>query len=53
VLIKIKRELTKTADVDVNEIVWEWFVRIRTKNHRMSDPVGQEYAKRISKAGED
>jgi predicted DNA-binding protein YlxM (UPF0122 family) len=30
---KIKRELKKTANEDVNEIVWEWFVSVRAKNH--------------------
>jgi hypothetical protein len=29
---KIKRELKKTANDDVNEIVWEWFVSVRAKN---------------------
>ena len=42
---KIKRELKKTANEDVNEIVWEWFVSVRAKNHRVSDPMAQEYAK--------
>ena len=28
---KIKRELKKTANEDVNEIVWEWFVSVRAK----------------------
>ena len=32
---KIKRELKKTANKDVNEIVWEWFVSVRAKNHRV------------------
>jgi predicted DNA-binding protein YlxM (UPF0122 family) len=28
---KIKRELMETANEDVNEIVWEWFVGVRAK----------------------
>jgi hypothetical protein len=32
---KIKRELKKTANEDVNEIVWEWFFSVRTKNNGM------------------
>ena len=46
---KIKRELKKTANEDVNEIVWEWFVSVRAKNHRVSGPMAQEYAKKSLK----
>jgi hypothetical protein len=45
---KIKRELKKTANEDVNEIVWEWFVSVRAKNHRVSGPMVQEYAKQVA-----
>ena len=43
---KIKRELKKTANKDINEIVWEQFVSVRAKNHRVSGPMVQEYAKK-------
>jgi len=36
---KIKRQLKKTENEDVNEIVWEWFVSVRAKNHRVSGPM--------------
>ena len=45
---KIKRELMKTANEDVNEIVWERFVSVRAKNHRVSGPMVQEYAKQVA-----
>ena len=45
---KIKRELKKTANEDVNEIVWEWFVSVRSKNHRVSGPMVQKYAKKVA-----
>ena len=45
---KIKRELKKTANKDVTEIVWEWFFSVRVKNHRVSGPMVQEYAKKNS-----
>ena len=45
---KIKRELKKTANEDINEIVWEWFVSVRAKNHRVSGPMVQEYAKQVA-----
>ena len=45
---KIKRELKKTANEYVNEIVWEWFVSVRVKNHRVSGPMVQEYAKKVT-----
>nr|CAD7443066.1 unnamed protein product [Timema bartmani] len=45
---KIKIELKKTANKDINEIVWEWFVSVRAKNHRVSGPVVQEHAKKVS-----
>jgi len=45
---KIKRELKKTLNEDVNEIVWEWFVSVRAKNHRVLDPMVEEYAKKIA-----
>jgi hypothetical protein len=32
---KIKRELKKTANEDVNERVGEWGVSVRVKNHRV------------------
>jgi len=45
---KIKRELKKTTNEDVNEMVWKWFVSVRAKNHRVSGPVVQEYAKKFA-----
>src|SRR5215469_232985 len=45
---KIKRELKKTANEDVNEVVWEWFVSVRAKNHSVSGPMVQEYAKKVA-----
>ena len=41
---KIKRELKKTANEDVNEMVWEWFFSVRVKNHHGSGPMVQGYA---------
>jgi hypothetical protein len=41
----IKRELKKHVNVDVNETVWEWFVSVRAKHHRVSGPMLREYAK--------
>ena len=32
---KIKREFKKTANEDVNEIVWEWFVSVSEKSPRV------------------
>jgi hypothetical protein len=32
---KIKRALKKTANEDVNEIVWKWFVSVKEKNNGM------------------
>jgi hypothetical protein len=31
---KIKRKVKKTANEDVTEIVWEWFVSVRAKKIR-------------------
>jgi hypothetical protein len=45
---KIKRELKKTANEDFNEIVWEWFDGVRAKNHHVSGPMVQEYAKQVA-----
>jgi len=45
---KIKRVLKKTANEDVNEIVWEWFVSVRAKYHRVSGTMVQEYAKKVA-----
>ena len=45
---KIKGELKKNANEDVNETVWEWFVSVRAKNHRVSGPLVQEYAKQVA-----
>ena len=47
---KIKIKLNKTANEDGNEIVWEWFVNVRAKNHRVSVPMVQEYtyAKKVA-----
>ena len=45
---KIKRDLKKAANEDVNEIVWEWFVIVRKKNHRVSGPMVHEYAKKVA-----
>jgi len=46
--VKIKRELKKTANEDVNEIMWEWFVSVRAKNHCVSGPMVQEYTKKFA-----
>jgi len=46
---KIKRVLKKTANEDVNEIVWERFVSVGEKNRRVSDSMVQEYAKKFGK----
>jgi len=32
---EIKRELKKTANEDVNEIVWEWFVSVSKNSPRV------------------
>ena len=45
---KIKRVRKKTADEDVNEIVWELFVSVGAKNYRVSGPMVQEYAKQVA-----
>ena len=45
---KIKRVLKKTANEDVNEIVWERFVSVGEKNRRVSDSMVQEYAKKVA-----
>jgi hypothetical protein len=45
---KMKRELMKTANKEVNEIVWEWFLSVRAKNHRVSSPMVQEYAEKFA-----
>lgn len=45
---KIKRERRKTANEDINEIMWNWFVSVRAKNHRVSGPMIQEYAKKVA-----
>ena len=42
---KIKRELKKTANEGVNEIVCEGFFSVRAKNHSVAGPLVQEYAK--------
>jgi hypothetical protein len=42
----IKRELKKTANEDVNEIAWEWFVSARVKIHRVTGLTVKEYAKK-------
>jgi uncharacterized Fe-S cluster-containing radical SAM superfamily protein len=46
---KIKRELKKTANEDVNERVWKLFVSVRAKNHRVSGTVVQEHCKKFVK----
>jgi hypothetical protein len=28
--------------------VWEWFVSVRAKDHRLSGPIVQEYAKKVA-----
>jgi hypothetical protein len=38
----------KTANKDINEIVWEWYVSVRAKNRRVSVPMVQEYAKKVA-----
>jgi hypothetical protein len=50
---KIKRELMDIASCYINEIVWEWFVSVRAKNHQVSGHVVQEYAKKALKTGKD
>jgi hypothetical protein len=45
----MERECKKTANKDVNEIVWEWFVSVRAKNHRLSGPVVQKHCKNFAK----
>ena len=45
---KQKENLKKTANEDVNEIVWEWFVSVRAKNYRVSGHMVQEYAKQVA-----
>jgi hypothetical protein len=45
----MKRELKKTANEDVNERVWKWFVSVRVKNHCVSSPMRQKYAKSFAK----
>jgi hypothetical protein len=44
---KTKREHKKTANEDVNEIAWEWFVSV-SENHRTSIPLVQEYTKKVA-----
>jgi hypothetical protein len=44
-----ERELRKTANKGVNEIVWEWIISSRVKNHLVSGPMVQEYAKKVAK----
>ena len=46
---KIKRELKKTANEDINEMVWEWFFSVRVKNCHGSGPMVQEYAENVAK----
>jgi hypothetical protein len=38
---QIKRNVKKTANEDINEKAWEWFVSVRAKNHRVSGPMIQ------------
>jgi hypothetical protein len=45
---KIKRELKKTANEDVNEIAWEWFVSVRAKNHRVSSAMVRLNSKHLT-----
>jgi hypothetical protein len=45
---KVKRELKKTANKDVNEMAWEWSVSIRARNHSVSGPTIQEYGKKVA-----
>ena len=42
---KMKGDIKKIANEDVNEIMWKGFVSVRVKNHRVSGPLVQEYAK--------
>jgi hypothetical protein len=42
----IKWKLGKTGNEDMNEIVWEWFVRVRAKNFRISGPMVQDLQKK-------
>jgi hypothetical protein len=45
---KIKRELKKTANEDVNKMLCERFVSVRAKSHHMSGPMVQECAKEFA-----
>jgi len=50
-ILKKKTEILmrwETANEEVNEIVWEWFLSFRAKNHRVSGPMVQEYAKQVA-----
>jgi hypothetical protein len=39
---KIKKEIEKTANEDINQIMWEWFVTVRVKNCHELGPMVQE-----------
>ena len=45
----IKRQLRHTGNEDINNLLWEWFVAARAKNHRLSGPMLQEYAREIAR----
>ncbi|GBO01842.1 hypothetical protein AVEN_213619-1 [Araneus ventricosus] len=43
-----KRKMRKTANEEINEIVWEWFVNARSRNLPISEPILQTQAKDIA-----
>jgi hypothetical protein len=45
---KLNGGLKKTANEDANEIVWECFVSVRERNHRVPGPMVQEYAENVA-----
>ncbi|GBL77384.1 hypothetical protein AVEN_233348-1 [Araneus ventricosus] len=40
--------MRRTADEEINEIVWEWFVDARARNLPISEPILQAQAKDIA-----
>ncbi|GBN81230.1 hypothetical protein AVEN_105616-1 [Araneus ventricosus] len=44
----IKSEMRKTTNEEINEIVWEWFVDIRSRNLPISGLILQAQAKDIA-----
>jgi hypothetical protein len=45
---KEKENLKKTANKNIKEILWKWFVSVGVKNHHVSCPMVQEYAKTVT-----